>query len=186
MAPRRTVKPPVVAFSGPSGSGKTRLLKALIPALAARGVTVALLKHTGHRHPFDVPGKDTEVLRRAGAVATLIQGPEGLALHAPPRDLDGLLALLPPCDLVLAEGWKGAPLRRVEVHRRRISADFLCATDTRVFAVVSDERPPRELPWLRASEVEALADLLVEAFSLERRSPAPPRRPGRHAAASRR
>jgi len=169
------VRPPVVAVSGPSGSGKTRLLKALIPALALRGVAVALLKHTSHRHPFDQPGKDTEVLRRAGAVAALIQGPDALALHAPPRDLDGLLALLPPCDLVLAEGWRGAPLARVEVHRRCISDGFLCATDRRVFAVVSDVRPPRDLPWLRASQAEALADLLVEAFGLRGRRQRPAR-----------
>jgi len=160
------VKPPAVAVSGPSGSGKTRLLKALIPALAARGISVALLKHTSHRHPFDRPGKDTEVLRRAGAVAAAIQGPDGLALFGPPRPLAGLLALLPPCHLVLAEGWRGAPLPRVEVHRRCISPDFLCATDRRVFAVVGDERPPRDLPWLRAREVEALADLLVARFRL--------------------
>jgi hypothetical protein len=71
----------------------------------------------------------------------------------------------------------------VEVHRRRVSQTFLCATDRRVVAVVGDVRPPRELPWLRASEVEALADLLVERFSL----PASPRRPARRrAAASRR
>ncbi len=32
--------PPVLAFSGPSGAGKTTLLERLIPALAARGLSV--------------------------------------------------------------------------------------------------------------------------------------------------
>ena len=62
---------------GPSGVGKTRLLVRLIPALARRRVRVAVLKHTRHAHPFDRPGKDTEVLRRAGAVAAAIEGPAG-------------------------------------------------------------------------------------------------------------
>jgi molybdopterin-guanine dinucleotide biosynthesis protein B len=171
-----------VAVSGPSGSGKTRLLRRLLPVLAARGLRVAVLKHTRHAHPFDRRGKDTEVLRRAGALAAAIQGPEGMALFGPPLgSARALAALLPPCDLVLAEGWRGEPLPRLEVRRRSVSAGFLCATDRRVFAVVSDERPPRDLPWLRASQAEALADLLVEAFALRGRR----RRPARVARARR-
>lgn len=153
---------PVVAVSGPSGVGKTRLLSRLIPALAARGVTVAVLKHTSHVHAFDRPGKDTEVLRRAGAVAAAIQGPDAMALFGPPAGGARALArLLPPCHLVLAEGWRGEPLPRIEVHRRRVSREFLCATDRRVVAVVTDEPPPRALPAFDADDVAGLCDLLV-------------------------
>jgi molybdopterin-guanine dinucleotide biosynthesis protein B len=163
---------PVVAVSGPSGAGKTRLLARLIRLLRRRGVTVAVIKHTGHRHDFDVPGKDTEVLRRAGAVAAAIQGPRGLALFAPPRDGARALArLLPPCDLILAEGWRGEPLPRIEVHRRRVAPGFLCEADRRVFAVVSDEPPPRPLPTFHPDRIGPLADLLVERFL--RRAPGP-------------
>jgi molybdopterin-guanine dinucleotide biosynthesis protein B len=159
-----------VAISGPSGAGKTRLLSRLIPALAARGLRVAVLKHTRHAHPFDRRGKDTEVLCRAGAVAAAIQGPDAMALFGPPRGGARALArLLPPCDLVLAEGWRADPLPRLEVHRRRVARAFLCATDHRVFAVVSDEPPPRPLPCLEAGDIEGLADLLVSRFGLRRR-----------------
>jgi len=162
---------PIVAVSGRSGSGKTRLLSRLIPALGARGVAVGLLKHTRHEHPFDQAGKDTEVLRRAGAVAAIIQGPHAMALFGPPRgEARDLARLLPPCDLVLAEGWREAALPRLEVHRRAVAREFLCATDRHVFAVVTDEPPPRRLPAFGAEEVEALADLLVERFGLGRRA----------------
>lgn len=174
---------PIVAVSGPSGSGKTRLLSRLIPALARRGVAVAVLKHTRHPHPFDQRGKDTEVLRRAGAVAAAIQGPEAMALFGPPRGGARALArLLPPCDLVLAEGWRGEPLPRVEVHRRRVSRDFLCAADRRVVAVVTDEPPPRPLPAFDADDADGVAAFLVERFLAARparraaRRPAPGRR----------
>lgn len=177
MAARRRLTP-IVAVSGPSGSGKTRLLSRLIPALAARGLAVAVLKHTRHAHPFDRPGKDTEVLRRAGAVAAAIQGPEAMALFGPPRGgARALAALLPPCDLVLAEGWRGEPLPRVEVHRRRVSRDFLCTADRRVLAVVSDEPPPRRLPCFEPDDVEAVAGFLAAWLRRRRRRPArPPRR----------
>jgi molybdopterin-guanine dinucleotide biosynthesis protein B len=156
-----------VAVSGPSGSGKTRLLRRLLPVLAARGLRVAILKHTGHAHPLDRRGKDTEVLRRAGAVACAIQGPDAMALFGPPlAGARALAALLPPCDLVLAEGWRDEPLPRLEVHRRRVSRAFLCATDRRVFALVGDGPPPRPLPRLDADDLVGIADLLIRRFSL--------------------
>jgi len=166
-----------VAVSGPSGVGKTRLITRLIRLLRRRGFSVAVLKHTSHRHAFDQPGKDTDLFRRAGAVAALIQGPDGLALFAPPMDgARALAGLLPPCDLVLAEGWREAPLPRLEVHRRAVSPTFLCSTDRRVFAVVSDAPPPRPVPAFDAKRLGPLADLLVARFV---RPVAPGRRPAR-------
>lgn len=155
-------RPPILAFSGPSGVGKTRLLVRLLPALRARGLDVCALKHTGHRHPLDGRGKDTERLRRAGALAAAIEGPAGMALFGPPAGgVRALARLLPPCDLVVAEGFKSAPLPRVEVHRSRVAREFLCARDRRVLAVVSDEPPPRRLPTFGHGEIEAIADFVA-------------------------
>lgn len=170
MASRRRRLAPIVAVSGPSGVGKTRLITRLIRELSARGLSVAVLKRTGHTHDFDVPGKDTELVRRAGAVAAAIQGPSGLAWFGPPAaGLTALALLLPPCDLVLAEGWRDEPVARIEVHRARVARGFLCTADRRVFAVVSDEPPPRRLPRFDADEIGPLADLLVERFLAARR-----------------
>jgi molybdopterin-guanine dinucleotide biosynthesis adapter protein len=161
------ISPPVVAVSGVSGSGKTRLLARLIPALARRGVSTAVVKHTRHPHAFDRRGKDTDVLRRAGAAAAAIDGPGGMAFFGPPAGgLRALLSFLPRVDLVLAEGWKQAPLPRIEVHRRRIARAFLCAGDPRVFAVVTDEPPPRSIPTFGHGQIAALADLVCRRFRL--------------------
>ena len=177
VAARRRMATPIVAVSGPSGVGKTRLITRLIRLLRRRGFSVAVLKHTGHRHAFDQPGKDTDLFRRAGAVAAAIQGPQGLALFAPPRGgARALAGLLPPSDLVLAEGWREEALPRLEVHRRAVSPAFLCATDRRVFAVVSDEPPPRRVQAFDADRLGPLADLLVARFVRPRRSG---RRPAR-------
>ncbi len=159
----------MVAVSGRSGAGKTRLLARLIPALARRGVSCAVVKHTRHPHPFDRPGKDTEVLRRAGAVAAAIEGPAGMAWFGPAAGgLDALVARMPPVALVLAEGFRDAPVPRVEVHRRRVAREFLCARDPRVFAIVTDEPPPRAIPAFAPDEVEPLADLLCVRLALGR------------------
>lgn len=176
MARRRRRLTPIVAISGFSGAGKTRLLTRLIPALARRGVSVAVVKHTGHGHVLDQVGKDTHAAREAGAVSAAIGGPGGVAYFGPPvKGVRALASLGPPVDLVLAEGWKGEPLPRVEVHRRRVAREFLCARDRRVFAVVSDEPPPRALPTFDADDVEPLADLICARLRLGKsrsRSPA--------------
>jgi molybdopterin-guanine dinucleotide biosynthesis protein MobB len=165
--PLRRPRTPVLAVSGPSGVGKTRLLALLIPALARRGVRVAVLKHTRHDHPLDRPGKDTEVLRRAGAVAAAIEGPRETAWFGPPAGgLRALARTLPPVDLVLAEGFRDEPVPRLEVHRRSVSRRFLCAADRRVLAVVGDEAPPRPLPVFGAEDPEPLADLVCARFGL--------------------
>jgi molybdopterin-guanine dinucleotide biosynthesis protein B len=160
---------PVLAISGPSGVGKTTLLVKLIPALMARGLRVAALKRSGHPHTFDRPRKDSARLRRAGAVAVAVQGPVEVAYFGPPvGGLRALARLLPPSDLILAEGFKTEALPRVEVHRRAVDASFLCARDPRVVAVVSDEQPPRRVPWFTARDIDAIAEFAA-SFALKGR-----------------
>lgn len=169
--------PPIVCISGPSGVGKTRLLLRLIPALTARGLRVAAVKHTRHAHPLDIPGKDTDRFRRAGAEAAAISGPRGTAWFGPPVEgPEALLRVLPRVDVVLAEGFREAPLPRIEVHRRSIDRRFLCARDPHVFLVVGDEAPPRSLPLARPGEVERVADLLCLRLALQARPGLPRRR----------
>jgi molybdopterin-guanine dinucleotide biosynthesis protein B len=167
----RRGRAPILAFSGPSGVGKTTLLEKLLPALVARGLRVGALKHSGHPHPFDRPGKDSFRLRAAGAVAVAVQGPHQLAYFGPPvAGIRALARMMPEVDLLLAESFKREPLPRVEVHRAEIDARFLCADDPRVIAVVSDVEPPRAVPWFTPREVEELADFVVR-FALGERQP---------------
>jgi molybdopterin-guanine dinucleotide biosynthesis protein B len=165
--------PPIVAVSGQSGAGKTRLIQRLVARLVRQGLRVGVVKHGGHAHGFDVPGKDTELFRRAGAVAAAITGPTEAAWFGPPVEGARALArMLPPVDLVLAEGFKAERLPRIEVHRKAVGGGFLCATDRGVLAVVSDEPPPRALPTFGADDVEGLAALLLKRLGRRRASPA--------------
>lgn len=107
---------PVLAVCGWSGSGKTTLLEAVIPALTARGLAVAVVKHDAHGLAVDRPGKDSDRLFCAGADIAL-RGP-GEALRRTRRsaadDLAATLAdLLADHDLVLVEGHKATPLPKV-------------------------------------------------------------------------
>jgi molybdopterin-guanine dinucleotide biosynthesis protein MobB len=111
----------VVGFVGPSNVGKTSLLERLIPALAARGLRVAAVKHSSHGFAADRPGKDSHRLYTAGASAVALISREQLATFtrreaAAGEDvsLDAALGGLPDgIDVVLAEGFSWEPIPRV-------------------------------------------------------------------------
>ncbi len=108
---------PVLAFCGWSGSGKTTLLEAIVTHLVARGLRVALVKHDAHGIQVDRPGKDSDRFFTAGA-DVLLQGPDqGFFRTHGPATQDELLYTLAQLagryDLVLVEGHKGTPLRKL-------------------------------------------------------------------------
>ncbi len=104
----------IFGLAGWSGSGKTTLVVRLIPAFAARGITVSTVKHAHHDFDVDQPGKDSWRHREAGAREVLVSSSRRWALmheHRGAREagLAELLARLSPVDLVLVEGFKREP-----------------------------------------------------------------------------
>ena len=73
-------EPVVLAVSGVKNSGKTRLIEALLPLLAARGVKTAVVKHDGHRFTPDTPGTDSFRFFAAGAVGSAVFDGEKFSL----------------------------------------------------------------------------------------------------------
>ena len=157
----------VIGLAGWSGAGKTTLLVKLIPALAARGVSVSTLKHAHHDFDIDKPGKDSFLHREAGAREVLVaSGKRWALMHelraAPEPDLAGLLSHLAPVDLVLVEGFKRDAHAKIEVHRVENGKPFLYPDDPGIAALASDAPPPfGRLPRVHLDDVEAIADLVL-------------------------
>ena len=115
---------PVVGLAAASGTGKTTLLLKVIPLLKSRGVRVALIKRAHHTFDTDKPGKDSYELRKAGASQVLVGSDHRWALVVEndlPKEptLTDLLEKLHPdaLDLVIVEGFKFAPIPKIEIHR---------------------------------------------------------------------
>ncbi len=164
---------PVLGFCGWSGSGKTTLLQGLIAALAGRGLRLAVIKHSHHRFDIDHPGKDSYVLRHAGARQTVVASARRIAWieerdaaqGADPRLRDALTALQPAgLDLVLVEGFKHERLPKVEVWRAALGRPPLWPDDPDVCAVASDApRPTGARPvWLDLNDVAAVRDFVLD------------------------
>ncbi len=160
----------VFGIAGHSGMGKTTLLERLIPALAARGLVVSLVKHSHKAVDIDRPGKDSYRLREAGCKEVLLLGHERWALMhelrgAPEPTLDDLLPRLQGCDLVLVEGFKSGDFPKLEVWRPSLGRPMLWPEWPGIVGVASDAPRPQAdagpAAWLDLQDIEALATFVL-------------------------
>jgi molybdopterin-guanine dinucleotide biosynthesis protein B len=164
--------PTAFGLAGWSGSGKTTLVRALVPALVARGLRVSTVKHAHHDFDVDQPGKDSYEHRHAGAGEVLVSSARRWALMhehrgAPEPTLDELLAKLSPCDLVLVEGFKGETHPKLEVYRPSVGKPRLAGEVPGVVAVASDETVDGGgLTVLDLNDVDAVAAFILEYTGL--------------------
>ena len=136
----------VFGITGWSGSGKTTLIERLIPLLSARGLTVGVLKHAHHSFDIDQPQKDSHRFRSAGCRQVAVSSARRWAFvhehaaNAPEATMEDMLArFVPTCDLVLVEGYKNAPLPKLEVWRQALTQTPLAANNRHVAAVATDD-----------------------------------------------
>ncbi|PKO86894.1 MAG: molybdopterin-guanine dinucleotide biosynthesis protein B [Betaproteobacteria bacterium HGW-Betaproteobacteria-12] len=161
----------VIGFAGWSGSGKTTLVEQVIGRLEARGLTVSLIKHAHHEFDIDYPGKDSWRHRHAGSREVLVTSAKRWTLMhelrgRPELTLDEALAQLSPCDVVLVEGFKRAPIPKIEVYRAANGKPPLFPDDPHVIAVACDEPVATALPQLDLNQPAAVADFIVRTLSL--------------------
>jgi molybdopterin-guanine dinucleotide biosynthesis protein B len=156
----------VFGLAGWSGSGKTTLLTRLIPELIGRGITVSTIKHAHHEFDIDKPGKDSWLHRQAGATEVMVASARRFALmhelrEAPEPTLDALVARMAPVDLLLVEGFKAHPHKKLEVHRPSVGKPFLYPADPHIVAIASDTALTAPLPVLALEDAGAIADLIL-------------------------
>lgn len=164
----------VFGITGHSGAGKTTLIERLIPALIARGVSVSLIKHTHHGFDIDRPGKDSFRMREAGAREVLLANDQRWALMhelrgAPEPQLEAQLRKMAPVDLVLVEGYKRAPMPKLEVWRAALGLPTRFQDDATICALGVDGAGPADcaLPLLQLQDTAAIvAFILTHAASM--------------------
>ena len=153
-----------------SGAGKTTLLTRLIPALAAHGLRISVIKHAHHTFDIDHPGKDSFRLREAGAVQMLLGSRRRWALMTELDDdfraepslaelrahMDGTLT-----DLILVEGFKHEAIPKIEIHRPMLNTPLLADQDKNIIAIASDGPVTTGLPMLDLNDMDAITAFIL-------------------------
>lgn len=160
---------PLLAITGWSGTGKTTLLQQVIPLLASKGIRAGLIKHTHHQMDIDTPGKDSYLLRKAGARQVIVASAQRWALmcetpEEPSVNLPYLLSRMDPSvlEIVLVEGFKDEPVPKIVLWRAGIKGGVGELLDEHVIAVASDQKLDLALPVLDLNSPENVADFIAE------------------------
>ena len=157
----------VFGVAGWSGSGKTTLIEKLIPEFTARGLKVSVIKHAHHGFDLDRPGKDSFRHREAGASQVLmLSGDRWVLMHelrgAPEPSLEEQLRLLSPCDVVLIEGFKAAPVPKIEINRACFDKPPLWPDGAHIVAVAADGPIDCPLPCIPLDDVAAIVQFILD------------------------
>ena len=98
-------------FSGFSGSGKTTLISKLIPEL--KEFKIGYIKHDAHGFEMDQPGKDTFIMKKAGAEIVMINDQESEAILADRVCFHQEKNIFLDSDMVIVEGHKYSKLPKI-------------------------------------------------------------------------
>lgn len=163
---------PVIGFSAYSGSGKTTLLEKLIPLFSAHKLRVAVIKHAHHSFEIDHPEKDSYKIRKAGAQQILISSQKRWALIHEHENENEELSLqqaldrlsIDNIDFVIVEGFKSAPIAKIEVHRPALGKPLISSSDKYVMAIATDNPSgiDSKLPLLDLNDAEMIASYIEQ------------------------
>jgi molybdopterin-guanine dinucleotide biosynthesis protein B len=162
---------PVIGIAGWKNSGKTTLAVRLVEELTGRGYRVATIKHAHHDLRLDEEGTDSARHRAAGAAQVAVVSSKRWAIMSEGLEPDfaEILDRLDTSDVVIVEGYKSQPIRKIETRRKDAKPGFqLAGNDPNVIAVATDE-PDMEsvhVPQFHLDAVEDIADFVVSQLAL--------------------
>ena len=160
---------PILSIVGKSGVGKTTLLEKLIPELKRHGYHVATVKHHSHAgFEIDQRGKDTWRFAQAGSDYVIIAAPDKIASirrleHE--LTLDEIAAGIQDVEIILTEGFKRAGKPALEVVRREMGLDLLCAP-SQLIAIATDTPLEIALPQFKLEDIASIASFIENHFLL--------------------
>lgn len=168
---RANEKTPIIAIAGWKKSGKTTLAVRLVEVFTARGFRVATVKHAHHEFQLDDGQTDSARHRRAGAsqVAIVSSKRSGLITEhtdQPEPNFEEVIDWLAPADIIIVEGYKSAPVAKIEARRRASKTKTpLADSDSRVIAIAADHPVNNAtLPTFTLDDVETIADFIDQTL----------------------
>lgn len=164
---------PIIGIVGWKKSGKTTLTIRLVEEFTRRGFRVATIKHAHHHFRIDDEETDSARHRRAGAHQVAIVSSRRWAIvtelgDRPEPDFPDVIAALGEADLIIVEGYKSAPIRKIEARRQQsFERTPLAEHDPLVVAIAADHPVNAgALPVFSLDAITSLADFIAEVTGL--------------------
>ena len=152
---------PTYSFVAYSNTGKTTFLEKLVPALKAEGLRVAVYKHDGHDFEIDKEGKDSYRMTKAGADVTLISSAtKAVIMENRYIDPEELVSRISDVDIIIVEGWKAGPWKKIAMRRSANGKDFPIPQEE-CFALISDTPVEGCANVFDINDTEGVAKLLI-------------------------
>ena len=153
-----------------TNSGKTYLIERLITELKGRGRRVAAVKHAMHQHTVDPEGKDTFRFASRGADRIILFSRDGLLMYEAGHPETPYLHDLASkdVDIVLVEGFKAGPFRKIEVFNEELYTAPLCVEQPggEYIAIVSRRPVAVGIPQFRFEDIDAIASFIESSVGL--------------------
>ena len=153
---------PIYQFVAWSGTGKTTFLEKLVRELKKRGMKVGVYKHDGHDFEIDRPGKDSWRMTQAGADVTVLSSAEkAVIMENRPVSPEDLTDRIDGVDIILIEGYKSGPWRKIGLFRKGIGKGLPVQAEE-CLAVITDADCPGTERRFGFSDVSETADFLQQ------------------------
>jgi molybdopterin-guanine dinucleotide biosynthesis adapter protein len=166
------IKIPIIGIAGWKKSGKTTLVTRLIAEFTARGLKVATVKHAHHDFQIDEGETDSARHRRAGAGQVAVVSSKRWAVinelaGAPEPTLSEVISWIGPCDLIIVEGYKSAPIPKIEVRRSGALSQVPLTEHPDVRAIAADYSIDDErLPVFALDDIAGIADFIAKSVGV--------------------
>ena len=168
---------PVFGITGWKNSGKTLLTTRLIRHFSDQGLRVGAIKHAHHSFEIDHEGRDSYLMREAGARQIAVVSKYRWALVAelvpePEPKFEVILEQFKGFDLVLVEGYKQLAFPKIEARSSFQETKQKLSTDRPdIVAIASDDAPVEgDLPSFDADDISAIARFIAHALELKHKS----------------
>ena len=148
----------VIGLAGWSGAGKTTLLTRVIPHFSPRACAFPSSSTPITSSMSTCPARIPGCTGSPGATEVLVSSARRWALMhelrgaGEPR-LPELLAKMSPVDLVIVEGFKREPHRKIEVHRAANGKPLLFPDDPGIVGIATDAAVETTLPVAHLDDV---------------------------------
>ena len=168
----------VFGIVGWSGSGKTDLTTRIIKLFVEMNIIVSSIKHSHHNFEVDKKGKDSFEHLRSGSKEVVIYNEYKFAMITKKKkkkiNLEDILnKFSSDNDIILIEGLKKGPTKKIEVFRNSIKKPLLCQNDKNIKALVFDKISPEisriSLPKFHINETAKISSFILEEIKNEKK-----------------